>query len=103
MRIRERRTALGLTQQQFGDLIGVTYQQIHKYEHGKNGLSAGQLYELARGSGAPVEYFFEGLEANERQLLPRQRRLLDVIRSLGEIQNEGQKAAIGYLVRSLVG
>ena len=92
---------LGLTQREFSELLGVSYQQFYKYEQGINSMSAGQLYDLAQGSGTPVEYFFEGLETDERQLLPRQRWLLDVLRSLGEMQDEAQKAAIGQLVRSL--
>jgi transcriptional regulator with XRE-family HTH domain len=101
MRIRERRKMLGLTQREFSELLGVSYQQFYKYEQGINSMSAGQLYDLAQGSGTPVEYFFEGLETDERQLLPHHKWLLDVMRSLGEMQDEGQKAAIGQLVRSL--
>src|ERR1700720_2722993 len=47
-RVRERRIMLGLTQQQLADLIGVTYQQAHKYERGINRVSAGRLYEIAQ-------------------------------------------------------
>src|SRR5690242_21960643 len=47
-RIRERRIMLGLTQQQLADLIGVTYQQAHKYERGINRVSAGRLFEVAQ-------------------------------------------------------
>jgi len=101
MKIRARRMMLGLTLQQFGELLGVSYQRVYKYERGINSMSAGQLYELAQGSGTPVEYFFEGLETNERQPLPRQKWLFDVMVSLGEIQDEAQRAAIGHLVRSL--
>src|ERR1700676_4722081 len=98
MRIRERRVMLGLTQRQFAELLGVSNQQFHKYEHGINGISAGRLYEIAHVSGAPIEYFFEGLERNELKVPPRQRRLLDVMRSLGEMQNEKHLEAIGQLV-----
>ena len=100
-RIREYRITLGLSQRQFADLLGVTFQQLYKYERGINGLSAGQIHELARGSGTPVEYFFEGLETIERQLLPRQKLLLDLMISLSKIQDKGQRAAIGQLVRTL--
>ena len=47
-RIRERRIMLGLTQQQLAEMIGVTYQQAHKYERGINRVSAGRLFEIAR-------------------------------------------------------
>src|ERR1700683_5607912 len=61
-RVRERRIMLGFTQQQLADLIGVTYQQAHKYERGINRVSAGRLYEIAHVLSVPVNYFFEGLE-----------------------------------------
>src|SRR5207253_6079429 len=61
-RIRERRIMLGLTQQQLADLIGVTYQQAHKYERGINRVSAGRLYEIAQVLSVPIGYFFEGLD-----------------------------------------
>ena len=60
-RIRERRIMLGLTQQQFAEMIGVTYQQAHKYERGINRVSAGRLYEIARVLNAPITYFYEGV------------------------------------------
>ena len=53
---------LGLTQQQLADLIGVTYQQAHKYERGINRVSAGRLFEVAQVLGVPVSYFFDELE-----------------------------------------
>ena len=62
-RIRERRIMLGLTQQQLADLIGVTYQQAHKYERGINRVSAGRLWEIARVLTVPVSYFFDGIDA----------------------------------------
>jgi transcriptional regulator with XRE-family HTH domain len=101
MRIRECRMAVGLTQYQFGELVGISDQQVHNYEHGINSVSAGRLYEIARGLGTPLEYFFEGLERNEFELPHRQRRLLDVMRSLGEIKDEKHQWAISELVRSL--
>ncbi len=60
-RIRERRVMLGLTQRQMADMIGVSYQQTHKYERGINRISAGRLFEIARVLKVPVSYFFEGL------------------------------------------
>ena len=60
-RIRERRIMLGLTQQQLAEMIGVTYQQAHKYERGINRVSAGRLFEIARALSAPITYFYEGI------------------------------------------
>ena len=59
-RVRDRRIFLGLTQQQMAGLIGVTYQQAHKYEKGINRVAAGRLYHIARALGVEVGYFFEG-------------------------------------------
>ncbi len=76
-RIRERRIMLGLTQQQLAEMIGVTYQQAHKYERGINRVSAGRLYEIARVLNAPITYFYEGLgEEAPRPAAPHQRMLL---------------------------
>jgi transcriptional regulator with XRE-family HTH domain len=58
--MRERRVMLGLTQQQMAELIGVTYQQAHKYEKGINRVAAGRLYRIAQALGVEVGYFFEG-------------------------------------------
>ena len=104
MRIREGRMTLGLSQRQLGELIGLTYQQVYKYEQGTNRVSAGRLYEIARELGAPLEYFFEGLERSEGQLPYRGRhRLLDIMRNVGEIKSEKRRDALGQLVRALAG
>jgi DNA-binding XRE family transcriptional regulator len=50
-RIRQRRIMLGLTQQQLAELVGVTYQQAHKYEHGINRVAAGRLYKMTAPAG----------------------------------------------------
>src|SRR5262252_8709955 len=76
-RIRERRIMLGLTQQQLAELIGVTYQQEHKYERGINRVSAGRLSEIARALNVPVGYFYEGIgEEGVRPATQHQRMLL---------------------------
>src|ERR1700683_3043691 len=88
-RIRERRIMLGLTQQQLAEMIGVTYQQTHKYEHGINRVSAGRRYEFARALNAPITYFYEGVDdVRPHQVVPRQRMTLEVARNFAEIQNE---------------
>ena len=65
-RMRERRIMLGLTQQQMAELIGVTYQQAHKYEKGINRIAGGRLYTIAQALGVEVGYFYEGLEGPAR-------------------------------------
>jgi transcriptional regulator with XRE-family HTH domain len=59
-RLRQRRRSLDLTLQQVGSIVGVRFQQIHKYECGTNSISAARLWQLARALQVPVEFFFEG-------------------------------------------
>jgi transcriptional regulator with XRE-family HTH domain len=68
-RVRLRRRILGLTQEKLADTIGVTFQQVQKYERGTNRISASKLFEIARTLGAPIPYFFEGLDDPTREPL----------------------------------
>jgi transcriptional regulator with XRE-family HTH domain len=101
-RIRERRIMLGLTQQQLADLIGVTYQQAHKYERGINRVSAGRLFEIAQVLSVPVSYFFDGLdEQGGRAISPRERMCLELARNFAQIPNERHQEALSQLARVL--
>jgi len=102
-RIRERRTMLGLTQQQMADLIGVTYQQAHKYERGINRVSAGRLYDISQALGVEVSYFYQGLENGASvEVAPRQRMCLELARNFTQISNERHQQALSSLARALV-
>lgn len=102
IRIRERRVMLGLSQQQMAELIGVTYQQAHKYERGINRISAGRLYEIAQVLRVPVGYFFEGLgERGDGELPTRQRMCLEVARNFAQIDNERHQEALSQMARAL--
>jgi len=93
---------LGLTQQQLADLIGVTYQQAHKYERGINRVSAGRLFEVAQVLSVPVSYFFDGLEQEtERGITPRERMCLELARNFAQIPNERHQEALSQLARAL--
>ena len=101
-RIRERRLMLGLTQQQFAEMIGVTYQQAHKYEYGTNRVSAGRLYEIARALDVPITYFYENVgDEKARQIAPHQRPLLEIARNFTAIENEKHREALCQIARVL--
>ena len=100
-KIRERRTMLGLTQQQLADLIGVTYQQAHKYERGINRVSAGRLFEISQVLGVEISFFYDGLDKNEEAVTDRQRMRLDLARNFSNIQNEKYQDALSMLCRVL--
>ncbi len=104
-RIRERRIMLGLSQQQLAQMIGVTYQQAHKYERGLNRISAGRLYEIAQVLGVPVSWFFDGLSRSEQpaEMTQRQRMCLELARNFAAIDNEKHQEALSQMARALAG
>src|SRR4051795_11718680 len=128
-RVRERRIALGLTQQQlaelvgityqqahkydelggityqqahkYDELVGITYQQAHKYEKGLNRIAAGRLAALARALAVEPGHFFEGLgEGEPARPTAQQRRLLELARSFAVLPRR-QQEAITELARAL--
>jgi transcriptional regulator with XRE-family HTH domain len=106
LRIRQRRIMLGLTQQQMAELIGVTYQQAHKYETGINRISAGRLYQIARALGVEISYFFEDVEPGSgvtrgQELMPQQRMLLELARNFAAIRSRKHQEALCHLARVL--
>lgn len=64
-RIRLRRKILGMSQVTLADALGLTFQQVQKYERGDNRISASKMYEAARCLGVTTSYFFEGLGDND--------------------------------------
>ena len=65
-RVRQRRSLLGITTQQLGDSVGITYQQIQKYETGAGRISASRIWDIAAAMEVPVLFFFEGLDGQPR-------------------------------------
>jgi transcriptional regulator with XRE-family HTH domain len=60
-RLRLRRMMIGMSQEKVGELLGLTFQQVQKYEKGANRISAGRLFEIARILGVPIQYFYENV------------------------------------------
>ena len=63
-RVRVRRTLLGMNQTKLGDAIGVTSQQVQKYENGANRISASRLFDLSQILDVSIEYFFDDMPAD---------------------------------------
>ena len=77
-RVRLRRTLLGLSQTELGDVLGVTFQQIQKYENGSNRIGASRLYAVSEALEVPVSYFFEDIPEGLEKLPPHSKpRLVD--------------------------
>lgn len=64
-RVRHRRWMVGMTQQQLGDIVGIKFQQIQKYETGMNRISASRLWDIAQALDVSISFFFEGFESEE--------------------------------------
>ncbi len=104
-RIRRRRTELGLTQEQLGEALGVSYQQIQKYETAANRVSAARLYELAQACDVDVAYFFEGFEETDTpHALPHgghNRASIDLVRNFMALKDDALRMAVSGLLKAL--
>jgi transcriptional regulator with XRE-family HTH domain len=63
-RMRQRRTLLAMSQTKLGDAVGLTFQQIQKYERGSNRMGSSRLFEFAKVLDVPVSYFFDEMPSN---------------------------------------
>lgn len=66
-RVRLRRMLIGMSQERLGELLGLTFQQVQKYEKGVNRIGAGRLYEIAGILGVHVGFFYEDIETEDSQ------------------------------------
>ena len=104
-RIRHRRWAIGMTQQQLAEAVGIKFQQVQKYETGANRVSASRLWDIARTLGVTVAFFFEGLDAphdDTMQDILSDKEALDLLRAFHEIP-EHQRRRLFDLARALGG
>ena len=70
-RLRLRRILLGISQEELGEAIGLTFQQIQKYEYGLNRVGTSRLWDLSRALGCPVSFFFEEMDDKIAEASPR--------------------------------
>jgi transcriptional regulator with XRE-family HTH domain len=113
-RVRLRRTLLGMSQEKLGDALGLTFQQVQKYERGANRVGASRLYDLSRVLEVPVSYFFEefgdapsGVQASEASADPYQpnpmmkRETLELVRAYLRIADPQIKRRVFDLTKAL--
>lgn len=98
------RLAKGLSRQQLSEVIGVTHQQLQKYEKGVNRISVGRLVLIAKALDKNINYFYEGIESNDTEpiLTQHQRMCIEVSRNFMKIRSTEHQNAVNTLVRSLV-
>ena len=98
------RLAKGLSRQQLSKVIGVTHQQLQKYEKGSNRVSASKLALIAKALDRRIPYFYEGYEAADNIPLEteNQRLCIEVARNFRRLGNREHQDAINTLVKSLL-
>ena len=117
-RIRTRRTLLGLNQTQLGEALGLTFQQVQKYEKGSNRVGASRLYQLSKVLDVPIAYFFEDMPDELKQLTPpttlpsqdddelgamEKRETLELIRAYYRIDNAIVRDRLRETIRAIAG
>src|SRR5262249_51227423 len=69
-RVKLRRMMLGLSQEKVGEMLGLTFQQVQKYERGANRISAGRLYRIGRALDVPVSFFYDDMDPVRAPAIP---------------------------------
>lgn len=69
-RVRLRRTLLGMSQEKLGEAIGLTFQQVQKYERGANRIGASRLFDLSRVLDVPVSFFYDDMDEAVQESSP---------------------------------
>lgn len=111
-RVRTCRLLIGMSQKKLAADLGLTFQQVQKYEKGTNRIGAGQLFQFASALGVSVGYFFDGLEGKGKHYddiwketadigLVDQREILEIVRAYHAIPDPFVRASLHNLLRSV--
>ena len=102
-RIKEIRTVRGLTQSNVADHLGISFQQLQKYETGANRVSASRMFELSKLLDITPAFFFEGLEGqNYDTMPPMDMETARIASALSRIKNKKLKSRINTLISEIV-
>ena len=108
-RVKLRRTILGMSQMQLAGQIGVTFQQVQKYERGTNRISASRLYDLSKVLDVPVSFYFDDMleEIVGKRSMPMpgdpmaKREVLDMVRAYHAIPDAGVRKSLFDMIKAL--
>ncbi len=112
-RVRLRRALLGLSQEKLGEALGLTFQQVQKYERGANRIGASRLFDISRVLNAPITYFFDEMDGaaedgvshdSDNTAMPNlltKRETLELVRAYYKIANPAIRKRLFELARSL--
>ena len=105
IRVRLRRTLLGMSQTDIADALGLSLPQVQKYEKGKNRISASRLYHLSLIFGVPVESFFEELKKGAPTKSPDDvmltRETMELVRAYNRIRDPEVCEALYALMKAM--
>ena len=92
-RVKARRTLIGMSQEELGEHVGLTFQQIQKYEKGMNRIAASRLWQFSLILGQPISWFFEGIGERKRKRddLVAKRETLKFVRYFSACDPDVQK------------
>lgn len=111
-RVRLRRTLLGMSQERLGEALGLTFQQVQKYERGANRIGASRLFDLAKALQVPVGFFFDDLPEGVAEGAPpmasvqdddpmQRRETIELVRAFYRIQDPTARRRLYELARSI--
>lgn len=112
-RLRQRRTFLGMTQEQLGNALGITFQQVQKYERGTNRVGASRLYDISRVLDVPPQYFFDEMPKDRDGGMSESgqspysgdgvmdREIMDLVRAFRQVSNPLVRQRVTELVRTI--
>lgn len=97
-KIRISRTEAGLTQASLGEKMGISHQQIMKYEKGDDNIRAVQLIQIAQITGKPIEFFYDiGMEIELSDKTSRGTETLNIVRALSKLNIKQRNAFINLI------
>ena len=108
-RVRLRRTLLGMSQEKLGEALGLTFQQVQKYERGANRIGASRLYDLSRVLDVPVSFFFDDMALESDQGARAavladpmaKRETLELVRAYYKVSNPAVRKRLFELAKAL--
>lgn len=113
-RLKQRRMLAKLSQEKLAEALGITFQQIQKYENGTNRISASRLFETAKILGVPVSFFYEGYKNGHKPLLAvaetapnldqdimQQKETLELIRAYYAITDEKVRKSMLETIKNI--
>lgn len=117
-RLRVRRSLLGMSQEKLADAIGLTFQQIQKYERGVNRISAGRLFQFSKILDIPVSYFYDQIDGGKGQIatglsdndqesfggeddIMQRKETIDLVRSYYSIDDQAKRKEILRFIKAM--